>query len=302
MELSIIIPVCISHIKYVDRCLHSLFRNKHLNKSEIILVVSECKRNLKTLGKYKNIKIVTSERKLSPAEARNLGIRESCGKWLIFLDVDCIVNRNYISQILATIKNNPNINSITGEVVPQKISNIWQKFEGTEHKKAFQKYVYSLEGKKYSKVLKGANCIIKRKLLEKHRGFDEKYPSAEDRELGSRLFLSGNRILFEPKIKVMHMYHKSLSKIIKRHVWHSIGNSLNYVNHPEIFNHPFKGIINYILDGIKKYCKRKASISFIFYRFSIGIPYLFVFTLYYIKNRFKIFLKNGYKKFIYIAE
>lgn len=97
MELSIIVPVY-NVEKYLERCIKSLL-NQTMDKIEIILVNDGstdgstyiCKKYKKLSNK---IKYIESENK-GCSHARNLGIKKSIGKYLMFVDSDDYVELDY---------------------------------------------------------------------------------------------------------------------------------------------------------------------------------------------------------------
>lgn len=103
MKFSIIIPVYNSE-KYIDRCLKSVLTQTYDNYEIIIINDGSTDNSEKILKKYetnKSIKIITQTNH-GVSYSRNIGIKESTGDYILFLDSDDF----YENEILETLKNN----------------------------------------------------------------------------------------------------------------------------------------------------------------------------------------------------
>lgn len=104
--LTIIIPVY-NVENYLSRCLDSLVMQIK-NKVEVILIDDSssdksfyiCKQYAK---KYQYISVIR-QRHAGLSSARNLGIKLAKGKYISFIDSDDFVAKNYIKEIVTTIK------------------------------------------------------------------------------------------------------------------------------------------------------------------------------------------------------
>lgn len=100
LRFSIVIPNY-NKEKYIDECIQSIL-NQTIDKSkyEIIFIDDgSSDKSLEVVSKYKNIKIKKTNRLLAGG-ARNLGIKEASGEYLIFLDSDDYLCTNYILEKL----------------------------------------------------------------------------------------------------------------------------------------------------------------------------------------------------------
>ena len=109
--ISIIIPVYNAE-KYLSTLLNNIISNKEklTDLVEIILVDdgstdksgSICD---KYAFKYSFVKVI-HQKNQGQSVARNVALDIACGKWITFVDSDDIVRINYLSLLLANIKNN----------------------------------------------------------------------------------------------------------------------------------------------------------------------------------------------------
>lgn len=124
-KVSIIIPVYNAE-KYISRCIESVLEQSYKN-IEIILVNDGSKDNsLNILKKFDSIseKIVVIDKKNSGvSETRNKGIETASGDFILFLDADDYLDKNYVENLLKTIKKNNADLIITGfkEIKEDKI-------------------------------------------------------------------------------------------------------------------------------------------------------------------------------------
>lgn len=102
--LSIVVPM-FNVEKYLQKCIHSLFAQKLDDKEyEIILVDDESPDNSFELARFlvkgkKNVKIVRQKNK-GLGGARNTGIENASGKYILFLDADDFYINNSVRKII----------------------------------------------------------------------------------------------------------------------------------------------------------------------------------------------------------
>ena len=102
--LSIIIPM-FNVEDYLDKCMASILRADGIENTQIILVDdgstdSTAKIAAGYSSGFSNISVIHVPNN-GPSEARNVGIRESCGKYLFFCDADDEVVSEKLSKIIS---------------------------------------------------------------------------------------------------------------------------------------------------------------------------------------------------------
>lgn len=102
MILSIIVPVY-NVEKYLDRCIDSLV-NQNIEDYEIIIINDGSTDNTKNISleyanKYSFIKLINQNNK-GLSVARNTGILNALGKYLMFIDSDDFIEKNCLSQLV----------------------------------------------------------------------------------------------------------------------------------------------------------------------------------------------------------
>ena len=131
-----------------------------------------------------------SETDYGPGVSRNIGWKRGSGRYVAFIDDDCIADKEWIEGIQRAFSKN-DIGGIeggitttneTGEVVDFNPPNRykWDRF-------------------------KTANMAIKRDVLEEIGGFDERYfLHREDTDIAWRVIDSGHKMIWEPGCRVHH--------------------------------------------------------------------------------------------------
>lgn len=155
--------------------------------------------------------------------ARNLGVKESCGEIILFLDDDVLLDKNYIEELLLTYHKHPNAKGVQGYwannyKMTYKLSmlNMANKFFYHFHYKindcrilpSFNStYPYMLKKTIQCEYLSGCNCSFLRDIFDEME-FDEclkKYSYGEDRDFPYRIHLKYPGSLYiTPSAKLVH--------------------------------------------------------------------------------------------------
>ena len=137
-----------------------------------------------------------------PAAARNAGVRQSRGTYLVFLDADVCIQPNTIERLLETLIARPAIAAVFGSYdrTPHA-GNIVSQYRNLVHH-----FVHQTSSTMASTFWAGCGAI-RRDVFVAVGGFDESYvrPSVEDIELGIRLRAAGHAILLDARVQVQHL-------------------------------------------------------------------------------------------------
>lgn len=195
--ISVIIPNYNSQIigDTINALIHQTYDNSLF---EIIIVGTD---SFDLIKPNKLVRFDRSDRKLSPAQARNRGAKLSRGSILIFLDADCIPYPNWI-EIIADRFSNNNIQVLGGGVDFEE-NNFWTLSDNIS---MFYEYYYK-NPPGYRNILPSLNFAIRKDVFNKLGGYDEKYTvgtTGEDADLTLRLKKMGYSLYFEPRAVVRH--------------------------------------------------------------------------------------------------
>lgn len=114
-DFSIIIPIY-NCSKYINRCINSILNQKYRNY-EIILINDGSNDNSNIIcdnykEKYEFIKVIHQENR-GVSSARNVGINNAIGEYIVFLDIDDYLEKDFFFDVTKIINENPKIELIT---------------------------------------------------------------------------------------------------------------------------------------------------------------------------------------------
>jgi cellulose synthase/poly-beta-1,6-N-acetylglucosamine synthase-like glycosyltransferase len=248
-DISIVIPVK-DNQKGIDRFLEIFFtvtKEEYFPK-EIIIVDnnSNPKIFIDSLKYPMDIKLLYCK-KIGPASARNKGLFYSSGKWLLFLDSDCIPTRNTLSGYVT----NKNDSIAYAGNIQANLNNLLSNYYISQEILIPPEAIDN--NTKRPDYLVTANCLVYRKALIEIDGFDETFYQAggEDIDMAFRLLTIGD-IKYQFNSVVLHDFNNDIVDFIKRFIRYGKGNrqiacKYNLNLKPKIFLPLKKSFINIIL-------------------------------------------------------
>ncbi len=219
--VSIIIP-CYNNEEYIEECCESCINQSYKN-IEIILVddgSTDTSRALmdKIAEEFQNVSVI-SQANQGPSAARNRGFEISQGKYVVFVDADDKIHKEYIEECINTYLQFPNLNIVYSEA----------EYFDKKHDK------WNLESFEVKRLLYN-NCIPVFPMIPadtfKNAGmFDKNLHYFEDWELWIRIMnLYGGLYRIN---KVMYYYRKRKSK---DSITDKASNSEKQLSHLYIYN------------------------------------------------------------------
>ncbi|WP_195218202.1 glycosyltransferase family 2 protein [Turicibacter sanguinis] len=210
-EISIIVPVY-NVENYLKKCLDSIV-NQSINKFEVILV-EDCSTD-KSLSicqeyveKFDNFKLIKHQKNKGLSAARNSGIKNCNGKYLIFIDSDDWLDLNMVEILYATIQEND------CDIVECGFVNVWDNKTTIPQRKEAILTSHDLIIKEYllSKITAYAfNKIYKKELFIKNQ---IEYPEGkyyEDQFTTFKLLYNSKKVV---KIKTpLYFYNRRQNSI-----------------------------------------------------------------------------------------
>ena len=152
---------------------------------------------------YPEITLIKSSKNLGFAGGNNLGFRSATGKYIVLLNNDTIVQKDWLKELVNTIKSDENIGLAVSKAV-------YSDDESNKYKTlTLLSYNINLDTDHYDGRLKeiffgsGCSLIYRRDLLDKP--FDDSYfLYMEDMYLSWRIRMKGYRIKVAPDSKLKH--------------------------------------------------------------------------------------------------
>jgi len=171
----------------------------------------------KYADKNKNIKLIKHPG--NRAESMNYGIGKATGDAVSFIGGDDIADKNWIKNIRKELKNT---DIIAGKLISRKQDH----FNKVANVKLFHKGV--------NITYPGTNTTYKKHILDKLKGFDAFFFSAEDLELNIRAVNAGHKISYSEKPIVYYRPRNNPISFIKQSFWYGVGRKLLALKHGDV--------------------------------------------------------------------
>lgn len=148
------------------------------------------------------------------AAVRNYGARQATGRYLSFIDADCVVPECYFEQAIDTLRSTGA--AATGCEVEIPPAPHW--IEATWH------HLHYVGRDRYVHYLNSANFFVSRAVFLEVGGFREDLLTGEDAEIGQRVAGAGHTLFECTRVGAIHLGNpKSVRQFYRRTVWHALG-------------------------------------------------------------------------------
>lgn len=171
------------------------------------------------VARYPRVRLLQTSARRGSYAARNWGIKEASGDWVVFTDADCAPKPDWLRKLLA----DPiatDTGAIAGEVLALETETATQRFIEA---RGFMKHAVTLP----HKALPGfstANVAIRRSLLNRLGGFREDILYFGDMELSWRMQLEATaRLHFRPDAVVLHRHRRTVGALWRQAIQHGRG-------------------------------------------------------------------------------
>lgn len=227
MLFSVVIAVK-NEEKYIEKCLESVFNQDFDGEYEIIVVDGMSTDGtfelLEKLQKKYDFKLFKNP-KINAAAGRNIGIKNSNGKYIAFVDGDAIPAHDWLIQIKKVFEKKdvagvggPDLlpedssdkEKNIGRVMTSPIARGGKLNPSTQHS--------LIEEEKYVEHIPTCNLCLKREVFDEVGFFDESFVKGQDLELNYRVVKAGFKLLYSPNITVVH-YRKNHVRDFARQIF-----------------------------------------------------------------------------------
>lgn len=202
----------------IRNCLDSIIS---LNPGVEIVVVDNNSKDdtLKILQGYKDkVTLIESPENLGFSGANNLGVNQSSGQYLVFLNPDTkLLTKNGLNYIIETLEKNNSFGLIGPRLLYADLNSRKTVRNLPTVSRAFNEYILgkvgvydfyeplSLDLSEVESVV-GACMVISREIFDKVRGFDERYfLYFEDIQLCKDVSRLGLKVGFLPSVEIEHI-------------------------------------------------------------------------------------------------
>jgi len=211
--ISIIVPSYRSQAT-IGECIRSLLAQKIKEKPEILVVnssIDEIHEIVK--AHYPTVHFIQLKKRAFAGTARNIGIQKTKGDIVAFIDADCTPSSDWLSKIISWHQKGYRI--VGGSIVNGSHQNIFSRAE------------YPLEILEFSpnnprretKFVSAANCSFRRDVFAEYGLFPD-IRAGEDLVFCHKIAGRGEKIIFDPSIKVFHKNDIGFERYVKKQIMH----------------------------------------------------------------------------------
>jgi GT2 family glycosyltransferase len=217
-DVSIIVPTY-GRPAQLRACLDGIARlGGERDRLEVIVVHDGGREELPPLGASVGegvpLRLVTQPHR-GPGAARNAGAAVARGRWLAFLDDDCIPSSTWVSALARALEAHPD-RLLGGPVVNGLPDN---PFATSTQLIATYVTEYYAKRRGSHRFFTTNNLALSADRFRELGGFDTTIPSAtaEDKEFCDRWRASGYQMGWVPEATVQHFHHLSFRKFLRQH-------------------------------------------------------------------------------------
>jgi GT2 family glycosyltransferase len=199
-QVTVIVP-CYQSERTIRECLNAIINQQTSVKFDVIVVDSSSDQTSPIVeSEFPSVKLIHLSQRTFAGAARNIGVRATSAHYCLMIDSDCLAEPDLIERAIARHREG-DYAAVGGSLAngtPRSVSG-WIGYL-IEFKEFMPTTPMRLE-----KGMPTANITYQREVLEKYGGFDDSMWLAEDILLHWKMHKAGERILFDPAIKVTHL-------------------------------------------------------------------------------------------------
>lgn len=214
-NISVVVPL--TRIHYLDELLESLAEQRLSGDFFEVILVS-AKDILIDRSRYDfDIKIIKTQEKLSPAVARNTGVKEASADFIVFTDDDCLFDSSWLQSWRDFIQTK-DVSVASARILPLDITHLIQRFC------LFKGIVCVKDQSAFKGFLITANCMFRKDVFNGLMGFDSRFDFAggEDTDISLRAKASGYKIDFCQNSLVYHRHPAGVFYWLKKYFYYGM--------------------------------------------------------------------------------
>jgi len=167
------------------------------------------------------------------AVARQMVVDNSCGNFIVFVDGDLVLSKDYIQKQVDVMNKNPLI-GVTGGKIKGKLSrNSVAELEDLSQSRDYELGIHRNWRQNPKKLWTGAS-IFRLSAIREAGGFDTRIRgAAEDADITARIRLAGY-LLFESEAEFEHEFKQTLKGLWNQYAWYGYGMHYCYHKHKDL--------------------------------------------------------------------
>lgn len=227
--------------KWLKICLLPLYKQRYKN-FEVILVDNGSRDGsvgyVKTY--YPLVKIIQNDSNYGFAQANNIGFKEAQGEYVLFLNNDTKVTKNFLIELVSAIEKDEKISGVQSKILLMEKPDTLDSAGAYLTPSGFLYHfgVHKKDAPKYNQQMfiysaKGAAMMFRRSVLQKILVNGELFDSRffayfEETDMSHRIWLAGYKILYVPNSIIYHQMGGTSSRLDYHIIqFHSFKNRIN---------------------------------------------------------------------------
>jgi GT2 family glycosyltransferase len=273
MQASIIVPSYNSR-RTITQCLRALERQKTGFAYEVVVVDSSDDGTGDLIeAQFPAVKLIRVPQRAFAGRARNIGIETARGSILAFTDADCVPEPLWLEKM--TREHEKSGCSAIGGAVLNSLP--FNPVAWSGYLLEFNERLPNLP-ERFIDILPTCNVSFKRAVFERHGLFPTDLWPSEDHIFSWRLVRAGERLLFNPSIRVGHIFRPQLWDFIQHQLrlGRASAKARKQVDLPHswVARHPLRWLVPFIrLARIESRLARWDFVNFL--RFNLLFPLCF---------------------------
>ncbi|MGC9444951.1 MAG: glycosyltransferase family 2 protein [Candidatus Methanospirareceae archaeon] len=225
MFISVVVAVR-NELQYIEKCVTSLFNQTYNGLYEVIVVDG-----MSTDGTYERLQALQQtlaftllrNPKLNAAAGRNIGIEHAQGDHIAFIDADAVAAPDWLEQIKEAFENNNAVGVGGPDLLPEDSSELARMIglvmtsplaSGGRLNPSTQHVM--LDEERWVEHIPTVNLCLKRAIFDEVGLFDEHFVKGQDLELSYRIVQAGYKLLYSPRIQVVHYRKETIGEFSKQ--------------------------------------------------------------------------------------
>jgi len=209
-KLSVIIPA-LNEEKYIEKCIKAIHELDRINLELEVIVIDNNSNDRTVSIAHECGARVFVKTGMNISALRNYGVSISKGDLIAFIDADCEVSKDWLSQALKTMI----------EKSADVVGNYYTAPKESGWIGRTSDIIMKENHVKDIKYFPAGNMFLRRSCFEAVGGFDTCLETSEDVDLCHRLRANGYRLRQSPDLCSIHYgTPKNIKSFIKRELWH----------------------------------------------------------------------------------
>jgi len=195
---------------HLEQCLGSLLARGN-ESFEVVVVDDSSSDQTATIASRRPCRLVTTERRVGPGKARNLGVDQASGELIFFTDADVVCEPDVVERAACFLTKNPDVAGVIGAYTKSTPrANFVSRYKNLQHH-----FVHHQSAGTVAAFFTACG-MIRREAFEAIGRFNEDFADCalEDLELGLRLDSKGYKIVLDPALQVTHLKHYTLRRLV----------------------------------------------------------------------------------------